>query len=105
MIRWNDAPASIDIEGAANAAFQTDIYRKVASKLSVPYPMIDQKVEGANMAPWVLSDASEPIAFCSDKFIDNRIFDPESVEAYLAGFATSRSEETITPQRLSVAKG
>lgn len=86
MIRWGHAPSNLDTDAAARAAFQPDFYRKVALELGVPCPHKNEKVEGAHSSAWVMTDASAPIAFAPDQFIDGRIFDPESIDAYLSGF-------------------
>ncbi|MEM6534369.1 MAG: CmpA/NrtA family ABC transporter substrate-binding protein [Pseudomonadota bacterium] len=91
MIRWGDAPDNIDIDVAARAAFQPDFYRKIAGDLGTACPNKDEKIEGAHSYSWVMNDATSPIAFRPDSFIDGRVFDPSGIEEYLAGF-TIRSE-------------
>lgn len=86
MIRWGHAPANLDVNAAARSAFQPDFYRKIASDIGVACPHRNEKVEGAHSSAWVMTDASAPIAFAPDRFIDGRIFDPENMEGYLSGF-------------------
>lgn len=90
MIRWGDAADNVDVAASAALAFRPDIFRRVAKKLSISYPLVDEKTEGANIAPWVLEEASKPIVFRSDRFIDQRIFDPNDVDSYLANFGRKR---------------
>lgn len=86
MLRWGHAPANLDIDAAAKAAFRPDFYRQVALELGVACPNPNEKIEGAHSSAWVLTDASAPIAFGPDRFIDGRIFDPENVSGYLSSF-------------------
>ena len=96
MIRWGHAPANLDIDAAARAAFQPTFYRKVASELGVACPNRNEKVEGAHSSAWVMTDASAPIAFAPDRFIDGRIFDPENISGYLSGFGIRASAPRLS---------
>lgn len=101
MIRWGDAPKHINIDAVASRSFQPEIYRNVASKLGIACPTIDEKIEGANIAPWVLKHANEPIAFRADSFIDGRIFDPSNVESYLRGFTMATDNPPLRVSKLA----
>ncbi|MEO0549776.1 MAG: CmpA/NrtA family ABC transporter substrate-binding protein [Pseudomonadota bacterium] len=91
MIRWGHAPANLDIETAARAAFRPEFYRKIANEVGVACPAPNEKIEGAHSSSWVLTEASAPIAFGPDRFIDGRIFDPENIEGYLSGLGIRSS--------------
>jgi nitrate/nitrite transport system substrate-binding protein len=86
MIRWADAPSSLDVDSITSAAFRPETYRRVADRLGTAHPLIDEKIEGAFSVPWVLENASAPIAFSADRFIDGRVFDPANIAAYLDTF-------------------
>lgn len=86
MIRWGEAPREIDIDAVAEAAFQPQLYRSAARALSVACPTIDEKTEGTHDHAWVLMEATLPIAFGPDRFMDGRVFDPANIDAYLDGF-------------------
>lgn len=101
MIRWGHAPANLDIDVAAKAAFMPDFYRKIALELGVAAPNRNEKVEGAQSSAWVMTDASAPIAFAPDRFIDGRIFDPENIGGYLSGFGI----RSAAPRLSEVDKG
>lgn len=47
------------------AVYRMDIYRSVAESLGKPYPLADSRPEGSHHAPWVLAEASQPIAMGS----------------------------------------
>lgn len=86
MIRWGEVPADIDVNAVAEAAFKPDLFRSVARALSVPCPNTDEKTEGMHDHAWVLMNATQPIAFAPDRFMDGRVFDPSNIDAYLDGF-------------------
>ncbi|MEO1321388.1 MAG: CmpA/NrtA family ABC transporter substrate-binding protein [Pseudomonadota bacterium] len=107
MIRWGHAPANLNIHAAACSAFQPDFYRRVAREVGVACPRPNEKIEGAHSSSWVLADASAPIAFGPDRFIDGRIFDPENITGYLAGFGirstSPRLSEVDKDQAITLA--
>lgn len=86
MIRWGEVPREIDIQTVAEAAFQPGLCRSAARALSIACPTIDEKTEGAHDHAWVLTEATQPIAFGQDRFMDGRIFDPANIDDYLDGF-------------------
>jgi len=49
-------------------------------------PNIDFKTEGDHDHPWVLTEASNPVALGPNKFIDNRVFNPDDLVGYLERF-------------------
>lgn len=96
MIRWGHAPANLDIDAAAKAAFKPDFYRAVALDRGIACPAPNEKIEGTHSSSWVMTDASAPIAFGPDQFIDGRIFDPENVDGYLSGFGIHASRTRLS---------
>lgn len=86
MVRWGHAPANLDIDAVAKAAFQPDFYRKVAKASGVACPAPNEKVEGVHSSAWVMTNASAPIAFGPDRFIDGAVFDPQNIKGYLSAF-------------------
>ncbi|MEM8920642.1 MAG: CmpA/NrtA family ABC transporter substrate-binding protein [Pseudomonadota bacterium] len=88
MIRWGQAPADLDIDAAAKEAFRPDLFRIAAEEMDAPCPKIDEKIEGAHVHSWALEEATRPIAFGPDRFLDGRRFDPADIEGYLLGFDT-----------------
>ncbi len=86
MVRWGQVVSPTDIRDIANSAYLPDVYRGAARQLGLPFPTIDEKVEGDRDHSWVLTDASEPLAMSSGAFIDGMSFDPNAATAYLEGF-------------------
>lgn len=97
MVRWGEAPPDTDYAEVASRAFQPDIFREAALPLGYACPTIDLKVEGAHTVPWLMTDATSPIAFGPDRFMDGRIFDPTDVDTYLAGFDIRARESRLAP--------
>lgn len=108
MIRWGEAPENSDIDGVVADAFRPDIYRVAAADIGIACPNRDEKVEGAHSHAWVMTDATEPIAFGADRFLDGRVFDPEDVVGYLAALGvrhgSSRLARSDTDQALVLEK-
>ncbi|MEO0883427.1 MAG: CmpA/NrtA family ABC transporter substrate-binding protein [Pseudomonadota bacterium] len=86
MIRWGDAPMNMDVDKVSVAAFRPDIYREAAHGLGIACPNTNEKREGSHSHAWLMTDATKPIAFGPDRFIDGRIFDPNEVLEYVKGF-------------------
>lgn len=90
MMRWGQIPPDTDVAAAAAAAYRPDLYRVAAQQLGAPAPIVDEKVEGLHSAPWVLDEATAPIAMAPDLFFDGRRFDAGQPRAYAEGFAIGR---------------
>lgn len=86
MLRWGQIDKPIDIKQVAADVYRPDIYREAARELGIAYPTVDHKTEGTHAQPWVLEDASSPIAMGSDLFFDGMQYDPARLMAYLEGF-------------------
>ena len=86
MYRWGQIESAVDIQQVASSVYRPDLYRQAAKAVGVPYPTIDRKVEGTHAEPWVLTEASSPIAMGPDRFLDGRVFDPAKLVEYLEGF-------------------
>ncbi len=74
MIRWGQAPDTADIAAIAEAAFDPAPYRTAAAAVGVAAPTVDFKTEGAHDAPWMLGEASAPIAMGADCLLDGKTF-------------------------------
>ena len=94
MIRWGEAPDSVDVEHVAKSSFRPDIYCEAVRPLGVACPKSDEKMEGTHSHAWLLTEASRPVAMGPDCFMDGRVFDPSNVDAYVSGFAI-RSRQTL----------
>lgn len=92
MVRWGEAPREIDYRDVARRAFRPDIFRQACEPMGYACPTSDEKVEGRHDHPWLMTDATQPIAFGPDRFLDGRIFDPSDIEGYLEGFDIRAAE-------------
>ncbi len=86
MYRWGQVNKAVNFKDVIEKAYRPDIFREVAKRGEHIYPTIDMKNEGDQIHPWVLSDASSPIALGPNQSIDNRIFRHAHPIAYLEGF-------------------
>ncbi len=89
MLRWGYIEKPIDIRGLARRVYRPDLHREAAADLGLPAPLVDEKTEGGHRSPWILYDASTPIAMGPDRFFDGLRFDPDRIVEYLECFATS----------------
>lgn len=83
MIRWGQITQPIAIEAMAKQVYRPDLYRPVALAQGVATPDQDSKLEAAHPAPWLLSEASQPIAMPADVGLNGRAFDPTAVIDHL----------------------
>jgi ABC-type nitrate/sulfonate/bicarbonate transport system substrate-binding protein len=60
--------------GAPMSAFRPALYARAAAELGVAYPLIDSKAEAAHDSPWVLEQASAPIAMGREIAFDGADF-------------------------------
>jgi len=51
MVRWGQAPPSIDIKATADRVYRTDIYRAAAAEMGVACPELDRLPPGAHGEP------------------------------------------------------
>jgi two-component system, oxyanion-binding sensor len=89
MLRWGQVDAPLDIAALVDAVYRTDVYRDAADELGVPTPLVDVKSEGVHDGPWLLHDATVPIAMGPDAFLDGRSFDPADPLRYVASFGAA----------------
>ena len=76
-------------DSVIDAVYRPDLYREVAADLGIAAPTIDWKTEGAHVTPWVLEQATTPIAMAPDRFLDGKSFDPNDLPRYLEGLEIS----------------
>lgn len=87
MLRWGQIDPPVDFAGVSAAVYRCDVYREAAEPLGIPVPLIDEKDEGAHDGPWLLGQATSPIAMGPDAFLDGYAFHPDEPLAYLATLA------------------
>lgn len=90
MLRWGQIDDSVDMAAVADAVYRPDLFRAAAAALGDPAPLMEEKVEGAHAAAWLLDEATTPIQMASDLFLDGRLFDWAQPKWYAAGFEISR---------------
>jgi two-component system, oxyanion-binding sensor len=89
MVRWGYIEKPIDLRALARRVYRPDLHREAAADLGLAAPLVDEKVEGAHGAAWLLDEASAPIAMGPDRFFDGLRFDPEEIVEYVERFAIS----------------
>ncbi|MEP6342604.1 MAG: CmpA/NrtA family ABC transporter substrate-binding protein [Maricaulaceae bacterium] len=86
MYRWGQVSSPYNFQEVIEQAYRSDIFREVAKAGGHIFPTIDMKNEGEKTYPWVLLDASSPIALGANQSIDNRVFRHSDPIAYMEGF-------------------
>ncbi|KAF0222262.1 MAG: nitrate/nitrite transport system substrate-binding [Rhodospirillaceae bacterium] len=81
MQRWGHLPADINARRLAEDIYRPDLYRMAALELGRPVPLTDYKSEGEHAAPWILTQATAPIAMGPDLLLDGARFDPNATNA------------------------
>ncbi len=70
---------------AAQAVFRPDVYRAALRQLGAPLPGASAKLEGGIVAPTGVGSVQGRLILSADSFFDGRKFDPDALDAYLAG--------------------
>lgn len=89
FVRWGMVAASKEAERASSAVFRSDVYRRALAGSATPMPGASLKVEGALAQPLSAVGTPGRLTLGPDRFFDGRQFDPEAIEAYLAGFCSA----------------
>jgi ABC-type nitrate/sulfonate/bicarbonate transport system substrate-binding protein len=89
MVRWGQLEKADGLAEVIDAVYRPDLYREVAADLGIATPTIDWKTEGAHVTPWVLEQATAPIAMAPDRFLDGKPFDPNDLPRYLESLEIS----------------
>ncbi|WP_201404349.1 CmpA/NrtA family ABC transporter substrate-binding protein [Kaistia sp. 32K] len=90
MVRWGQIPASDQNAAIARETYRPDLYRSALKLLGVALPGANAKVEGALTEATPVGSAGASLVLGPDGFFDGGVFDPGSLEAYIAG-QTGRS--------------
>jgi NitT/TauT family transport system ATP-binding protein len=86
FVRWGFVAASADAERRAAHVFRSDIYRRALTGSETPMPGASMKLEGSLGAPIGVGSDRGTLTLGADRFFDGRVFDPDRIEEYLAGF-------------------
>ena len=87
MLRWGQIDPPVDFDAVSAAVYRCDVYREAATPLGIPVPLVDAKDEGVHDGPWLLCEATSPIAMGPDAFLDGRSFSPDAPLDYLSALA------------------
>jgi two-component system, oxyanion-binding sensor len=87
MARWDDVPFNDKDAKKAARVFRPDVYRSALRGLADPLPGASSKVEGSLAMPTAVSTEQGNMTLESNRFFDNRSFDPADLPAYLASLA------------------
>ncbi|MGH2340952.1 CmpA/NrtA family ABC transporter substrate-binding protein [Segnochrobactraceae bacterium EtOH-i3] len=89
MVRWGQTAFEPEHVTAAARAFRPDLYRAALGRSDTAIPLADRRIEGVD--PVLIPTTRGDLHLTGDHFIDGRVFDPDAVADYVAGFAI-RSE-------------
>ena len=91
LVRWRMAEASEANGRAAGAVFRSDVYRRALSGTGggagAVMPGASLKLEGAIASAQGVGAHNGSLTLGPDTFFDGRVFDPDRIGEYLAGFA------------------
>ena len=80
--------ASEACERAAAAVFRSDVYRRALGASGAVMPGASLKLEGALATPHGVGAHRGALTLGPDLFFDGRVFDPDRIGEYIAGFAS-----------------
>lgn len=86
MVRWHMVAHDAATAAKAGAVFRPDIFRRALIDSDVAMPGASMKVEGALAQPLGVGSRRGALTLGPDRFFDGRVFDPERIDDYLAGF-------------------
>ncbi|WP_121118919.1 CmpA/NrtA family ABC transporter substrate-binding protein [Croceibacterium ferulae] len=86
LVRWGQAVPGAEAQAAAGAVFRPDIYRRALAGSGAVMPGASAKLEGAVAMPTGVGAHGGALLLGPDRFFDGRVFDPEAIDTYLAGF-------------------
>ena len=85
MVRWDQVVPSAVAEAAVRGVFRPDLYRRAIGGSATPLPGANAKVEGALAVAHPVGSLAGRLSIGPDRFFDNRWFDPDHLDDYLAG--------------------
>ncbi|MET0372602.1 MAG: CmpA/NrtA family ABC transporter substrate-binding protein [Sphingobium sp.] len=90
LVRWGMVAHTADTAARAGAVFRPDVFRRALADSQVPMPGASMKLEGAVDLPLAVGSRRGELTLGPDRFFDGRIFDPERIDEFLAGFSPPR---------------
>jgi NitT/TauT family transport system ATP-binding protein len=88
LVRWNMVAHRAETAARAGAVFRPDVFRRALADRNVAMPGASMKLEGAIDAPLPVGSRRGELTLGPDRFFDGRVFDPERIDDFLAGFST-----------------
>ncbi|RTM04312.1 MAG: nitrate transporter [Hyphomicrobiales bacterium] len=85
MVRWGQLPHTPANLAIARDCYRPDLYRSALKPLGVALPGANAKVEGALKTATPVGSAGASLVLGPDGFFDGQIFDPDRIDAYIAG--------------------
>jgi two-component system, oxyanion-binding sensor len=90
LVRWGMVEHSAGAMAKAGHVFRPDVFRRALADSKTPMPSASMKLEGALNLPLAVGSHHGELTLGPDRFFDGRIFDPERIDEFLAGFAPLR---------------
>lgn len=85
MVRWGHCSHSRSNATIARDSYRPDIYRQALKPIFAPIPGASLKVEGALAVSQYVGASNAGLLLGPDGFFDGPIFDPDHLDAYIAG--------------------
>lgn len=90
LVRWDMVTHDPATAAQAGAVFRPDVFRRALADSDMPMPGASMKLEGAVELPLAVGSRRGELTLGPDRFFDGRVFDPERIDDYLAGFVQAR---------------
>ncbi|MDX3900365.1 MAG: CmpA/NrtA family ABC transporter substrate-binding protein [Sphingobium sp.] len=90
LVRWGMVDHSPENAAKAAGVFRPDIFRRALAHSDVPMPGASMKLEGAVDLPLAVGSRRGELTLGPDRFFDGRVFDPDKIDMFLAGFPPLR---------------
>jgi NitT/TauT family transport system ATP-binding protein len=85
MVRWGQVPHDATNVAIARDTYRPDLYRAALKPLGVALPAANAKVEGALERATPVGSSGASLTLGPDGFFDGSRFDPDAIDAYIAG--------------------
>ena len=85
MVRWGQIEHTAMNAGLARDTYRPDLYRAALKPLGAALPAANAKVEGALKTATAVGSTDASLVLGPDGFFDGAIFDPDRIDAYIAG--------------------